>query len=60
MYKLINVFANQQFRSFFVSQFWIADGSFAVGCKELKLGQSAQINQLFQFLNVISLAYTIC
>ena len=34
-------------------QFLIADSSFVIGCKELKLGESAQINQLFQFLHII-------
>ena len=36
-----------------MSQFFIAAIFFGIDCKELKLAQTAQINQLLQFLNVI-------
>ena len=36
-----------------ISQFSMAAVSFVIACKELKIGQIAQINQLFQLLNLI-------
>ena len=35
------------------SQFLIADISFNVACKELKIAQIAQLNQLFQLLHLV-------
>ena len=49
MFELINVFATQQFRSFWLPicpLLLIATG-------ELKLAQTARINQLLQLLNLI-------
>ena len=51
MYELINGFATQQFRSF-KSLF-----PFVIDYKEPKLAQSAQIDQLFQLLNLIITNY---
>ena len=45
MYMLINLSATQQFRSFFISV------SSLLG-NELKLAQTAQIDQLFKLLNL--------
>ena len=45
--RLINFFATQQFRSFFMS-----DISFNTACKELKIAQIAQLNQLFKLLHL--------
>ena len=36
-----------------ISQFWIAAISFVIDCKELKLAQTAQIDQLFQLLTLM-------
>ena len=49
MYGLINVFATQQFRSFWLGLLF----PFFFNCKGLKIEQIAQINQLFQILNSI-------
>ena len=46
-----------------ISQFSMAAVSFVIACKELKIGQIAQINQLFQLLNLICLfrdAFSFC
>ena len=48
MYELINGFASPQFRSFKLLLF-----PFVIDYKEPKLAQSAQIDQLFQLLNLI-------
>ena len=48
---LINVFATQQF-----SQFSMANISFKIACRELKIAQIAHwVNQLFQLLNLVRL-----
>ena len=52
MYDLINGFATPQFRSFKLLLF-----PFVIDYKELKLAQSAQIDQLFQLLNLIITNY---
>ena len=44
----LTFFASQQFRSF-----WFTPIYFVIDCKELKIAQAVQINQLFQFLNLI-------
>ena len=36
-----------------VSQFLMADISFNIACKELKIVQIAQLNQLFQLLHLV-------
>ena len=36
-----------------ISQFLMADISFNIACKELKIVQIAQLNQLFQALNLV-------
>ena len=36
-----------------ISQFLIADISFNIACKELKIAQIAQLNQLFQVLHLV-------
>ena len=36
-----------------ISQFLMADISFNIACKELKIAQIAQLNQLFQFLHLV-------
>ena len=35
-----------------ISRFLMADISFNIACKELKIAQFAQVNQLLQFLNL--------
>ena len=52
MYELINGFATPQFRSFKLLLF-----PFVIDYKEPKLAQSAQIDQLFQLLNLIITNY---
>ena len=52
MYELINGFATQQFCSVKLLLF-----PFVIDYKELKLAQSAQIDQLFQLLNLIITNY---
>ena len=49
---------NVRFIDFFnchpaISQFLLADISFNIACKELKIVQIAQLNQLFQALNLV-------
>ena len=46
---LIYVLATQQFRSFR----WLIFPSILISCKELKNAQIAQVNQLFQPLNLV-------
>ena len=46
---LIYVLATQQFRSFL----WLIFPSILISCKELKNPQIAQVNQLFQLLNLV-------
>ena len=46
---LIYVLATQQFRSFR----WLIFPSIFISCKELKNAQIAQVNQLFQLLNLV-------
>ena len=49
MFELINVFATQQFRSLLIVYI-----SFVIDCNwELKLAQTARINQLLQLLNLM-------
>ena len=36
-----------------ISQFLMADISFNIACKELKIAQIAQLNQLFQLLHLV-------
>ena len=36
-----------------ISQFLMADISFNITCKELKIAQIAQLNQLFQLLHLV-------
>ena len=45
MYGLLTIFATQQFL--------MADISFNIACKELKIAQIAQLNQLFQLLHLV-------
>ena len=40
-----------------VSQFLTADISFNIACKELKIEQIAQLNQLFQVLHFVHIQY---
>ena len=40
-----------------VSQFLMADISFNIACKELKIEQIAQLNQLFQVLHFVHIQY---
>ena len=47
MYGLINVFATRQFRKLSMAAI-----SFVIACKKLKIAQIAQINPLFQLLNL--------
>ena len=46
---LIYIFATQQFRSFR----WLIFPSILISCKELKTAQIAQVNHLFQLLNLV-------
>ena len=46
---LIYILATQQFRSFR----WLIFPSILISCKELKNAQIAQVNQLFQLLNLV-------
>ena len=55
MYELINGFATPQFCSFKLLLF-----PFVIDYKEPKLAQSAQIDQLFQLLNLIILLQILC
>ena len=48
MFELINVFATKQFGSF-----WLPIFPLLIDCNELKIAQTAQINQLFQLLSLI-------
>ena len=41
-------------------QFWIAAISFVIDCKELKLAQTAQIDQLFQLLTLMFIYGEVC
>ena len=36
-----------------ISQFLMADISFNIACKELKIAQIAQLNELFQLLHLV-------
>ena len=38
-----------------MSQFLMADISFNIACKRLKIAQITQLNQLFQLLNLVSI-----
>ena len=40
-----------------ISQFLMADISFNIACKELKIEQIAQLNQLFQVLHFVHIQY---
>ena len=46
--RLINFFCHTA-----ISQFLMADISFNIACKELKIAQIAQLNQLVQFLHLV-------
>ena len=45
--------AHKVFRHPAISQFLMADISFNIACKELKIAQIAQLNQLFQLLHLV-------
>ena len=48
--RLINFFCHTA-----ISQFLMADISFNIACKELKIAQIAQLNQLVQFLHLVDI-----
>ena len=41
------------FRHTEISQFLMADTSFNISCKELRIAQIAQLNQLFQLFHLV-------
>ena len=48
--------AHQLFRHTAISQFLMADISLNIACKELKIAQTVQLNQLFQRLHLVTSA----
>ena len=49
MHHSSTIFATQQF----CAQFSMADISFSIACKEMKIVQIAQVDQLFKLLNPV-------
>ena len=55
--KTGNFIKNVLLINFFATQFLVADISFNIARKELKNAQIAQVNQLFQLLNLVCIQW---